>query len=84
VISDEHRSKVFLSAARVRATFLVDGFVRGAWSIEKTRRAVTLVVEPFEPLPKEARDALVEEGEQLVRFVGGSTETSEVRFAENA
>jgi hypothetical protein len=34
VISDEHRKKVFLSAARVRATFLIDGFVRGAWKVE--------------------------------------------------
>ena len=83
VISDVHRPKVFLSAARVRATFLVDGFVRGAWKIEKTRRAATLVVEPVEPLPKEACDALVEEGEQLVRFVGDGAETFEVRFAEN-
>ncbi len=29
VIADEHRSRVFLSAARVRATFLLDGFVGG-------------------------------------------------------
>ena len=34
VISEEHRKKGFLSAARVRATFLIDGFVRGAWKVE--------------------------------------------------
>jgi hypothetical protein len=68
VIADEHRPKVFLSAARVRATFLVDGFVRGAWKIEKSKRAATLVIEPFEWLSKEDHDALAEEGERLVRF----------------
>ena len=37
VIADEYRSKVFLSAGRVRATFLVDGFVCGTWKIRRTR-----------------------------------------------
>ena len=69
---------------RVRATFLADGFVRGAWRIEKTRDAATLVIEPFEPLPVEARDALFEEGERLVRFVEDGAETFEVRFVQRA
>jgi len=34
VIFDEHRKKVFLSAARV--TFLIDGFVRGALKVEES------------------------------------------------
>jgi len=80
VISDEYRSKVFLSAGRVRATFLVDGFVRGTWRIEKSRSAATLVIEPFGPLPKEDRDALAEEGEQLVRFVEDGAKAHAVRF----
>ncbi len=82
VISDEHRKKVFLSAARVRATFLVDGFVRGAWKIEKTRKTATLLIEPFVPLSTEDRDALSDEGEQLLRFVAEpqGAETFEVRF----
>jgi hypothetical protein len=83
VISDEHRKRVFLSAARVRATFLIDGFVRGAWKVDKTRRAATLVIEPFERLSKGDRTALSEEGERLVRFLGEpqGAETFDVRFA---
>ena len=82
VISDEHRKKVFLSAARVRATFLIDGFVRGAWKIEKTRKTARLVIEPFEPLSGEDRDLLVDEGERLVRFVAepGGARTFEIGF----
>jgi Winged helix DNA-binding domain len=82
VISDEHRKKVFLSAARVRATFLIDGFVRGAWKVEKTRRAATLVIEPFERLSREDRDSFSEEGERLVRFLAEprGDETFDVRF----
>ena len=83
VVPEEHRKKVFLSAARVRATFLIDGFVRGAWKIEKTKKTATLLIEPFEPLSTENREALVTEGERLVRFVAEpqGAETFEVRFA---
>ncbi len=82
VVPDEHRKKVFLSAARVRATFLVDGFVHGVWKIEKQRKTATLVIEPFEPLSREDRDTLSDEGERLVRFVAEpqGTETFGVRF----
>jgi hypothetical protein len=80
VISDEHRKKVFLSAARVRATFLIDGFVQGTWKVEKTRRTATLMIEPFEALSRGDRDALQDEGERLVRFIGEDAEAFEVGF----
>jgi hypothetical protein len=82
VIADKHRSRVFLSAARVRATFLLDGFVGGTWKIEKTKGAATLMIEPFEPLPEAARDAFLEEGERLIRFVEDDAEAFEICFAE--
>ena len=81
VIPEEHRSRVFLSAARVRATFLLDGFVSGTWKIEKTKGAATLLIEPFEPLPEAARDALLEEGERLTRFVEDDAEAFEVQLS---
>ncbi len=84
MIADEHRPKVFLSAGRVRATFLVDGFVRGAWKIERAPGAARLVIEPFAPLSAEARDALLEEGERLVRFVEDGATAFAVEFAGRA
>lgn len=83
VIADGDRKKVFLSAARVRATFLIDGFVAGAWKIEKTRKSAALVVEPFAPLAPRDRDALAEEGERLLRFATDGQPELGVRF-ENA
>lgn len=82
VVPDEHRKEVFLSAARVRATFLIDGFVSGAWKVERTRKTATLLIEPFEPLSAEDRQALGDEGERLLRFVAEpqGAETFEVRF----
>ena len=41
------------------------------------------MIEPFEAMSREDRDALTEEGERLARFVAGrrGDEASEVRFA---
>jgi hypothetical protein len=80
VIADVYRSKVYLPGLRVRSTILVDGFVAGGWKVEKTKSAATLVIEPFEPLTKQNRDALSEEGEQLIRFVEPAAKAFEVRF----
>ena len=51
------------------ATFLVDGAVAGAWKVERVREKATLVLEPFEPLPRAARAARRDEGDGLVRLV---------------
>ena len=80
VIADEYRSKVYLPGLRVAATILVDGFVRGAWKVEKAKTAATLVIEPFDKLTKKDRAALTEEGEGLVRFVEPNAKSFEVRF----
>jgi hypothetical protein len=74
----EYRKAVYLSVGRVRATFLLDGFVRGTWKTERTKNVARLIIEPFEPLPPQARSALLEEGERLVRFVEDSAQEFEV------
>ncbi len=65
-----------------RPTLLVDDFFRGTWKVARQRGTATLVIAPFEPLLQRERDALAEEGERLVRFVGEGAQTFEVRFAE--
>jgi hypothetical protein len=82
VIANDHRKMIASKNGMVPATVLVDGFVRGTWKTERARGKATLLIEPFEPLPKKYRGALAEEGERLIRFVGKRTETFEVRFAE--
>ena len=81
VIADDNRKKVFLSAARVRATFLIDGSVAGVWKIEKTKRSATLIVEPFTPLEPRDHDVLAGEGERLLRFATDGQPELDVRFA---
>lgn len=80
VMPDKYRSSVFLTVGRVRATFLVDGFVRGTWRIERARNAAHLIIEPFEPLPDEARYELIVEGERLIRFIEDRAEAFDIQF----
>ena len=84
VIADDYRRAIASKNGMVPATVLVDGFVRGTWKTERTHGKATLAIEPFEPLPKEDRDALAEEGEKLLRFLAEpeGAETIEIRFAE--
>lgn len=85
VVTDEHRPAIFLSAGRVRATFLVDGFVAGTWKIERTpgrEATATLMIEPFTPLSGDARAALAAEGERLLRFAADEAGSHVVRFTE--
>ena len=64
VLADEHRAAV-IEGGEVRATFLVDGFVAGLWSIQDGR----VRLEPFAPLPRVARRELEDEAARLAAFV---------------
>jgi hypothetical protein len=81
IVPDEHRGSIVLPPGRILATFLVDGFVRGTWKIERTRGEAKLVIVPFEPLPAKAHNELVEEGERLIRFVEDDAATCKIQFA---
>ena len=85
IIGDEHRKRLIAGGGMGSVgTVLVDGIVGGTWKTERARGEVKLLVEPFEPLPKEDRDAVAEEGERFVRFIAepGATKASGVRFVE--
>jgi hypothetical protein len=82
VVADQYRKQVYLPGLRVSATILVDGFVRGAWKVEKKKGVASLMIEPFELLTKQQRQALSEEGEALVRFVEADAKGYEVHFGE--
>lgn len=81
IIADNYRSCVFPGHSMVLPTFLVDGFVRGVWKIERTRERATLVIQPFEPPGDTARKELQEEGERLMCWGVETIPTWEVVFA---
>jgi hypothetical protein len=65
IVPGEYLDVVFnRKNATTKNTFTVDGFVAGAWRIEKRK----LVVEPFAPLPAKARREVDAEGERLLAW----------------
>lgn len=79
VVADEHRGKLVTKNLRVRATFLVDGFVAGTWTVARKGRKATLTLTPFARLPRGARQPLVDEAEALLRFSEGDEAAVEVK-----
>ncbi len=78
IIADEHRPALATRNLIVPATFLVDGFIAGLWSIERKKRTATLSLKPVAALSSAARAALIEEGGALLRFVEPDAETFDV------
>ena len=81
IISDDYRKVIASKNGMVPATVLVGGFVRGTWKMERTRGKAKLVIEPFEPLPKEDHDALIDEGAGLLAFVAADAKDHDIEFA---
>ena len=67
ILPAQYKKQVIFSA-EVWTTFLVDGFVAGRYKLSSTKNDALLELQPFKPLRKSDRAALVEEGEKLVRF----------------
>jgi winged helix DNA-binding protein len=65
IVPPEYVEAVFNKRnATTKNTFTVDGFVAGAWRIEKQR----LVLEPFAPLPARVQREVDAEGERLLAW----------------
>lgn len=75
------RPRVFLSALRIAATVLVDGFAAGTWKIERSKTAAKMTVLTFSPFAARTRKEVVAEAEALLHFAEPDAATFEVRFA---
>ncbi|MCP2342144.1 winged helix DNA-binding domain-containing protein [Actinomadura rupiterrae] len=67
VISDEARKRV-MTGNGMRATFLVDGQVAGAWKLQPGKASATLEIDPFRPLTRTERAEVEAEGARLLEF----------------
>jgi Winged helix DNA-binding domain len=81
VIADEHRRRIAARNGMVPGMVLVDGFVRGTWTLTRRRRSATLTVEPFGRLPRRDRGEVAQEAAALVGFAADDAETTDVAFA---
>ena len=80
ILSDKHRKKVFLSAARVASTVLVDGFVAGTWKSERDKDTATLRIDLFEDISLSIKDEMIEEAQRLLQFIEDDVENYYVVF----
>jgi hypothetical protein len=80
-VAKPHRPHVFLSALRIAATLLVDGFVAGTWTLETKKKASAVIVKLFATVPERTRKAVAAEGEQLARFVDPDAKSFECRVS---
>ena len=80
VIADVYKKRVLLTAGRVASTILVDGFVAGTWKADRNGKTAILRISPFEPLEDTSKQALINEGENLIRFVDEDAEDYVVEF----
>lgn len=80
VIPEVYRPKVFLEALRVRATFLIDGFVQGAWKLETQQKEAVLVLEPFVSLSHLEKERLAEEALKLLHFLMPEAKAYHLKF----
>ncbi|HEU0033974.1 MAG TPA: winged helix DNA-binding domain-containing protein [Kofleriaceae bacterium] len=80
IVADEHRAQLTTKNLQVKATFLVDGFVAGTWTIERAKARATLVLVPFGKLGKPVRAALEAEADALVRFVEADATSYAIAF----
>jgi len=60
---------------------LVDGFIRGAWRIDRTGGNATLVIGPWGKLAAADRRDVEQEGTRLLEFAAADESTRGVRFA---
>ncbi len=81
-VARRHRPRVFLSALRLAATVLVDGFVAGTWKLERSKSAATVTIAPFAPFSPRTRKDVTAESEALVRFAEPDARAFEVRFGK--
>lgn len=80
IIADKYRPFVFPGLSSVLPTFLIDGFVRGIWKIERTTSGAKLIIQPFEPLTVQASQELRAEGERLLHWAADKASAFEIEL----
>lgn len=81
LIDDAHRPLLVTKNLRVRATFLVDGFVKGFWKFSSGKSKAVLELEPLEKLTKKMKAELEAEGEKLLRFAEPEAPVFEIKMS---
>ena len=78
------RTRIYTANGIIRATVLVDGMVRGKWTIERTGKDAILTIELFGPIDPGSREELVAEGMELLGFAAADAPSLPRRLGPRA
>ena len=67
-VARAHRPHVFLSALRIAATVLVDGFAAATWKLQVRKKTVLLTIAPFSTMTARVKRDITAEAEAVARF----------------
>ena len=82
ILPERFRERIFNTKAPFSFnTFLVNGAVAGVWRWERNGSKATIVVEPFERLPRRAPREVRDEAARLIRFVEPDATSYAVRLS---
>ncbi len=73
ILVSEHARKVYTGGGMLHPVLLVDGRGAGTWKLERGRKAIDVIVEPFEELTDEVLQGLAAETKDVIRFVAADT-----------
>ena len=79
ILPEHYRKTVIRKNGDVLPTFLIAGFVAGSWSVKRTAKVATLLLDAFEPVPRGWKRELAEEGERLLGFLEPDTPAYKVQ-----
>ncbi len=81
IIADDHRARLATKNSVGPGPFLLDGFVRGTWKIDRQRTGTTLCLNPLEPLDAPDRTALEEEAARLLAFLAPDAQPQDIQVS---
>ena len=79
-ITDEYFQQGYTMDGAMPRMILLDGFTNGSWTTSRSRRHVTLTIQPFRRCSAAEREALTQEGQALLAFCEPDATDLDVEF----
>jgi len=71
IIQEEHKKRVFKpKVGDIAATVLINGRIVGTWRHKKSKRALTIMITPFEKIAKEDLKEVEQKAKELCQYMG--------------
>jgi len=71
IIQDEHKKRVFKpKVGDIAATVLINGRIVGTWRHKKSKRALTIMITPFQKISKEDLKEVEQKAKELCQYMG--------------